>query len=182
MSHGPSLSPAAPSGAVGSLVIAPVSPAAQGEGGCSGWGMVGSASSYSFGCFSLYTEPVLAQLERGNFFSSAITKHCFFPSVHDAVLHISGEQRQTLVSTQPRRPRDCDGRKAAKPTLPCLSPLGGPQHQDVVPQEEDVSPRSRVGEEGFATLMAPTHPPQGPEASYPHQPLRTLRAGALPRP
>ncbi|NWZ46567.1 S26A6 protein, partial [Haliaeetus albicilla] len=47
--------------------------------------------------------PVLAQLERGNFFSSAITKHCFFPSVHDAVLHISGEQRQTLVSTQPRR-------------------------------------------------------------------------------
>lgn len=140
-------------------MIAPVSPAVQGEGGCSGWGMVGSASSYSFGCFSLYTEPVLAQLERGNFFSSAITKHCFFPSVHDAVLHISGEQRQTLVSTQPRRPRDCDGREAAKPTLPGLSPLGGPQHQDVVPQEEDVSPRSRVGEEGFATLMAPTHPP-----------------------
>ncbi|KFP64673.1 Solute carrier family 26 member 6, partial [Cariama cristata] len=30
--------------------------------------------------------PVLAQLERGNFFSSAITKHCFFPSVHDAVV------------------------------------------------------------------------------------------------
>ncbi|XP_068550233.1 solute carrier family 26 member 6 [Anas acuta] len=35
---------------------------------------------------------VLAQLERGNFFSSTITKQCFFPSVHDAVLHISGEQ------------------------------------------------------------------------------------------
>ncbi|NXI41916.1 S26A6 protein, partial [Galbula dea] len=33
--------------------------------------------------------PVLAQLERGNFFSSTITKHCFFPSVHDAVEHIS---------------------------------------------------------------------------------------------
>ncbi|NXW77346.1 S26A6 protein, partial [Hirundo rustica] len=32
---------------------------------------------------------VLAQLERGNFFSSAITKHSFFPSVHDAVVHIS---------------------------------------------------------------------------------------------
>ncbi|NXE64894.1 S26A6 protein, partial [Calcarius ornatus] len=32
---------------------------------------------------------VLAQLERGNFFSSAITKHSFFPSVHDAVAHIS---------------------------------------------------------------------------------------------
>ncbi|NXM12290.1 S26A6 protein, partial [Ploceus nigricollis] len=31
---------------------------------------------------------VLAQLERGNFFSSAITKHSFFPSVHDAVVHI----------------------------------------------------------------------------------------------
>ncbi|XP_074909633.1 solute carrier family 26 member 6 [Buteo buteo] len=46
--------------------------------------------------------PVLAQLERGNFFSSAITKHCFFPSVHDAVLHISGEQRQTLVDLSTR--------------------------------------------------------------------------------
>ncbi|NXN32022.1 S26A6 protein, partial [Nycticryphes semicollaris] len=45
--------------------------------------------------------PVLAQLERGNFFSSAITKHCFFPSVHDAVLHITGEQHQASVSTQP---------------------------------------------------------------------------------
>ncbi|NXX08248.1 S26A6 protein, partial [Larus smithsonianus] len=44
---------------------------------------------------------VLAQLERGNFFSSTITKHCFFPSVHDAVLHITGEQRQASVSTQP---------------------------------------------------------------------------------
>ncbi|XP_009955348.1 PREDICTED: solute carrier family 26 member 6, partial [Leptosomus discolor] len=37
--------------------------------------------------------PVLAQLERGNFFSSAITKHSFFPSVNAAVAHISGEQR-----------------------------------------------------------------------------------------
>ncbi|NXF34113.1 S26A6 protein, partial [Nyctibius bracteatus] len=45
--------------------------------------------------------PVLAQLERGNFFSSAITKRCFFPSVHDAVAHISREQRWASVSTQP---------------------------------------------------------------------------------
>ncbi|NXT36457.1 S26A6 protein, partial [Pelecanoides urinatrix] len=45
--------------------------------------------------------PVLAQLERGNFFSSAITKHCFFPSVHAAIVHISRERRCTSVSTQP---------------------------------------------------------------------------------
>ncbi|NXN70933.1 S26A6 protein, partial [Himantopus himantopus] len=44
---------------------------------------------------------VLAQLERGNFFSSAITKHFFFPSVHDAVVHISEEPRQASVNTQP---------------------------------------------------------------------------------
>ncbi|NWR49871.1 S26A6 protein, partial [Regulus satrapa] len=44
---------------------------------------------------------VLAQLERGNFFSSAITKHSFFPSVHDAVVHVSRERHQALVSTQP---------------------------------------------------------------------------------
>uniref|UniRef100_A0A8C0IGC9 Solute carrier family 26 member 6 n=1 Tax=Bubo bubo TaxID=30461 RepID=A0A8C0IGC9_BUBBB len=43
--------------------------------------------------------PVLAQLERGNFFSSTITKHCFFPSVHDAVVHISGERRRATVTT-----------------------------------------------------------------------------------
>ncbi|NXK59069.1 S26A6 protein, partial [Sylvietta virens] len=42
---------------------------------------------------------VLAQLERGNFFSSAITKHSFFPSVHDAVVHISRERHQPSVST-----------------------------------------------------------------------------------
>ncbi|XP_064012846.1 solute carrier family 26 member 6 [Pogoniulus pusillus] len=40
---------------------------------------------------------VLAQLERGNFFSSTITKHCFFPSVHDAVVHSSREQRLPSV-------------------------------------------------------------------------------------
>ncbi|NXY26508.1 S26A6 protein, partial [Atrichornis clamosus] len=45
---------------------------------------------------------VLAQLERGNFFSSTITKHSFFPSVHDAVVHISRERHQASVSTQPR--------------------------------------------------------------------------------
>ncbi|NXP19027.1 S26A6 protein, partial [Scytalopus superciliaris] len=33
--------------------------------------------------------PVLAQLERGDFFSSTITKYSFFPSVHDAVAHIN---------------------------------------------------------------------------------------------
>ncbi|XP_074458336.1 solute carrier family 26 member 6 [Larus michahellis] len=45
---------------------------------------------------------VLAQLERGNFFSSTITKHCFFPSVHDAVLHITGEQRQASADHSTR--------------------------------------------------------------------------------
>ncbi|NWU76395.1 S26A6 protein, partial [Onychorhynchus coronatus] len=45
--------------------------------------------------------PVLAQLERGNFFSSTITKHSFFPSVHDAVEHVSRERRQALVNTRP---------------------------------------------------------------------------------
>ncbi|NWY75763.1 S26A6 protein, partial [Erithacus rubecula] len=44
---------------------------------------------------------ILAQLERGNFFSSAITKHSFFPSVHDAVEHVSRERQQASVSTQP---------------------------------------------------------------------------------
>ncbi|NXB73319.1 S26A6 protein, partial [Donacobius atricapilla] len=44
---------------------------------------------------------VLVQLEQGNFFSSAITKHSFFPSVHDAVVHISRERHQASVSTQP---------------------------------------------------------------------------------
>ncbi|XP_027661362.1 solute carrier family 26 member 6 [Falco rusticolus] len=46
--------------------------------------------------------PVLDQLERGNFFSSAITKHCFFPSVHDAVVHISREQRGASVDLSTR--------------------------------------------------------------------------------
>ncbi|NXE23553.1 S26A6 protein, partial [Ardeotis kori] len=45
--------------------------------------------------------PVLAQLERGNFFSSSITKHCFFPSVHDAVVHINEERHLASVSTRP---------------------------------------------------------------------------------
>uniref|UniRef100_A0A8C8BT42 Solute carrier family 26 member 6 n=1 Tax=Otus sunia TaxID=257818 RepID=A0A8C8BT42_9STRI len=123
--------------------------------------------------------PVLAQLERGNFFSSAITKHCFFPSVHDAVVHISGERRRATVRTESRCPHHCDGGGAAKPTPPRLSPLGGRQHQNVALQEEDVSPRSRVGEEGFAMLMAPAHPPQGPEALDPHQPLRTQSWGPV---
>ncbi|NWR61923.1 S26A6 protein, partial [Bucorvus abyssinicus] len=46
--------------------------------------------------------PVLAQLEQGNFFSSAITKNCFFPSVPDAVVHIK-ERHQASVSNQPCR-------------------------------------------------------------------------------
>ncbi|NWU67556.1 S26A6 protein, partial [Pterocles burchelli] len=46
--------------------------------------------------------PVLAQLERGGFFSSDITKHSFFPSVHDAVLHVTrGERRPASVSAHP---------------------------------------------------------------------------------
>ncbi|NWT06359.1 S26A6 protein, partial [Mionectes macconnelli] len=45
--------------------------------------------------------PVLAQLECGNFFSSTITKHSFFPSVHDAVEHVSRERHQASVSTWP---------------------------------------------------------------------------------
>ncbi|NXJ75360.1 S26A6 protein, partial [Trogon melanurus] len=45
---------------------------------------------------------VLAQLERGNFFSSDITKHSFFPSVNDAVLHITSQRRQAPVRPQPR--------------------------------------------------------------------------------
>ncbi|NXD66120.1 S26A6 protein, partial [Eolophus roseicapillus] len=47
--------------------------------------------------------PVLAQLERGNFFSSSITKHCFFPSVHDAAEHASREQRLAPVSARTHR-------------------------------------------------------------------------------
>ncbi|XP_059679459.1 solute carrier family 26 member 6 [Gavia stellata] len=45
---------------------------------------------------------VLAQLERGNFFSSAITKHCFFPSVHNAMVHISRERHQASVDLSTR--------------------------------------------------------------------------------
>ncbi|CAM9353025.1 unnamed protein product [Bubo scandiacus] len=48
--------------------------------------------------------PVLAQLERGNFFSSTITKHCFFPSVHDAVVHISGERRRATGAVRAGTP------------------------------------------------------------------------------
>ncbi|OPJ72065.1 solute carrier family 26 member 6 [Patagioenas fasciata monilis] len=46
--------------------------------------------------------PVLAQLERGNFFSSAITKSCFFPSVNDAVVYSSEEQRRASVDRSTR--------------------------------------------------------------------------------
>uniref|UniRef100_A0A669P0J9 Solute carrier family 26 member 6 n=1 Tax=Phasianus colchicus TaxID=9054 RepID=A0A669P0J9_PHACC len=57
------------------------------------------ARCQSFTCFSLCAASVLAQLERGNFFSSTITKHCFFPSVNDAVLHIDAGRRPAPVST-----------------------------------------------------------------------------------
>ncbi|NXV76857.1 S26A6 protein, partial [Atlantisia rogersi] len=43
--------------------------------------------------------PVLSQLERSDFFSPTITKHRFFPSVHDAVLHAGGEPRRASVSS-----------------------------------------------------------------------------------
>lgn len=148
----------------------PSPPAVQGEGGCSGWGALGSPGCHSFGCFSLHAVPVLTQLERGNFFSSTITKHCFFPTVHDAIVHISTEQRQASVRTQPRCPHRCDRAGAAEPTPPRLSPLGGPQHQNVAPREEDISRRSWAGEGAFATPMAPTHPPRGPKALYPASP------------
>ncbi|XP_064375038.1 solute carrier family 26 member 6 [Dromaius novaehollandiae] len=40
---------------------------------------------------------VIAQLERGNLFSQTITKHHFFASVHDAVVHVTGRQEEALV-------------------------------------------------------------------------------------
>ncbi|XP_025931272.1 solute carrier family 26 member 6 [Apteryx rowi] len=40
---------------------------------------------------------VIAQLERGNFFSQTITKHHFFASVHDAVVHVTGQREEALV-------------------------------------------------------------------------------------
>ncbi|NWX93143.1 S26A6 protein, partial [Nothoprocta pentlandii] len=42
---------------------------------------------------------VIAQLERGNFFSESITKHQFFASVHDAVVHVTGQRAAAPVST-----------------------------------------------------------------------------------
>ncbi|NXA56536.1 S26A6 protein, partial [Nothocercus julius] len=42
---------------------------------------------------------VIAQLERGNFFSETITKHQFFASVHDAVVHVTGQRAVAPVST-----------------------------------------------------------------------------------
>uniref|UniRef100_A0A803Y3E4 Solute carrier family 26 member 6 n=1 Tax=Meleagris gallopavo TaxID=9103 RepID=A0A803Y3E4_MELGA len=78
------------------------------------------ARCQSFTCFSLCAASVLAQLERGNFFSSTITKHCFFPSVNDAVLHINGGTRPAPVSTQPRHPH-CHravGRQSRLASLP----------------------------------------------------------------
>lgn len=86
-----------------------------------------SAGCHHFRCLFLHTVSVLAQLERGKFFSSAITKHSFFPSVHDAVVHISKERQQASVSTQPCCPQHGDGEGSH--TNPSLSaPSGGPQH------------------------------------------------------
>uniref|UniRef100_A0A672V3K6 Solute carrier family 26 member 6 n=1 Tax=Strigops habroptila TaxID=2489341 RepID=A0A672V3K6_STRHB len=98
--------------------------------------------------------PVLAQLERGDFFSSSITKHCFFPSVHDAAEHASRAQRPAPVSARTHRPhlRPRDG--WGPPRHPPCDPAAGPQHQDVAPQEEDIC----EAEQGPATLMAPPAP------------------------
>ncbi|XP_033922415.1 solute carrier family 26 member 6 [Melopsittacus undulatus] len=73
--------------------------------------------------------PVLAQLERGNFFSSSITKHCFFPSVHAAAEHARREQRSAPVSASTHRPhpRPRDG--------------WGPPREPRVPQQPDLSTR-----------------------------------------
>lgn len=169
---------------IGSVVVTLVSPTTQEVGGgCSGWVWGGSARCHHFKYFSLHIVSVLAQLERGNFFSSAITKHSFFPSVHDAVVHISKEQRQASVSIQPCCPLAVPSmamERATTPTPPCLPLLGGPQHQNVAPQEEHISPRSRVGKEGFATLMAPTHPPWGLEALIPTSPSGLCTLGPCP--
>uniref|UniRef100_A0A8C9EHU4 Solute carrier family 26 member 6 n=1 Tax=Pavo cristatus TaxID=9049 RepID=A0A8C9EHU4_PAVCR len=64
---------------------------------------------------------VLAQLERGNFFSSTITKHCFFPSVNDAVLHLKGGMRPAPVSTQSCHPH-CHRTVGRLSRLSSLSP------------------------------------------------------------
>nr|XP_009686574.1 PREDICTED: cadherin EGF LAG seven-pass G-type receptor 3 [Struthio camelus australis] len=40
---------------------------------------------------------VITQLEKGNFFSQTITKHHFFTSVHDAVVHVTGQREEALV-------------------------------------------------------------------------------------
>uniref|UniRef100_A0A8C4TNQ6 STAS domain-containing protein n=1 Tax=Erpetoichthys calabaricus TaxID=27687 RepID=A0A8C4TNQ6_ERPCA len=40
--------------------------------------------------FSCLTACVMKQLEQSDFFTGAVTKRCFFASVHDAVLHIQG--------------------------------------------------------------------------------------------
>uniref|UniRef100_A0A8C3D0C6 Solute carrier family 26 member 6 n=1 Tax=Cairina moschata TaxID=8855 RepID=A0A8C3D0C6_CAIMO len=77
-----------------------------------------SAGCHKYGCFSLCTASVLAQLERGNFFSSTITKQCFFPSVHDAVLHISGEQHTASVRTCPGCPHCRHGEGQPSRPLP----------------------------------------------------------------
>lgn len=169
---------------IGSVVVTLVSPTTQEVGGgCSGWVWGGSARCHHFRYFSLHIVCVLAQLEQGNFFSSTITKHSFFPSVHDAVVHISKERRQASVSIQPCCPLAVPSmamERATTPTPPCLPLLGGPQHQNVAPQEEHISPRSRVGKEGFATLMAPTHPPWGLEALIPTSPSGLCTLGPCP--
>uniref|UniRef100_A0A8B9EM16 Solute carrier family 26 member 6 n=1 Tax=Anser cygnoides TaxID=8845 RepID=A0A8B9EM16_ANSCY len=111
-------------GAPGLLCSPPVSLTAQGEGGMFRWGLESSAGCHNFGCFSSCTASVLAQLERGNFFSSTITKQCFFPSVHDAVLHISGEQHTAPVRTCPGSPHHRHGE--GQPSRP-LSSSPSPQ-------------------------------------------------------
>lgn len=70
--------------------------------------------------------------------------------------------------------------RAATLTPPYLPPLGGPQHQNVASQEEDISPSSWPGKEGFTTLMAPTHLPWGPDALICTNPSGILVLGPCP--
>lgn len=70
--------------------------------------------------------------------------------------------------------------RAATLTPPYLPPLGGPQHQNVASQEEDVSPSSWPGKEGFTTLMAPTRLPWGPDALICTNPSGILVLGPCP--
>lgn len=177
MSHGSNLNLEA-----GSLLVTLVSLTTQeAGGGCSKWVGGDSARCHHLRYLSLHTVSVLAQLERGNFFSSAITKHSFFPSVHDAVLHISRERHQASVSTQPCCPQH--GHGEGSHTNPSLSaslrwttaPECSPSRGRRVLQEPRRQGRLCHPDDTNLLILGPRHPD-------PHQPLWTLSAGALPCP